>query len=424
MIQALKVPKNIWYLYWIDLEESVPAPVGKDWFIPTLVVICDRTGTPVAPPEIMEELDQTRIETTLYKIFDKTPPPDHLTIPESPDWDHEAWKEFSTECKLEIRFQPGDKSAPDDLKHVTRMVVLQADRGDKTPPSPREVAWGLTRTALRVRSQSKRLSLLNLALAKDPDCSVARIELADMEFQSANWKACREAYEEIIQREGERRNDPSTLWWIDKDTRPYLRAIYGRAMTDWHLSRFAEAAIGLEDLLACNPSDNQGTRFLIPMLHLLAESAEKASLYFKNYADTYPRDFKEPSFLFGWAITASLEGQEALAREKYIEGILRNIYIAPMLLELDEPSRSTWFPGDRAEPNYASEFTQSYALLWDREPGALRILREVYQEMLPRLVKIVQHRELMTDFQDQRYAPDFKAKWQDFVTEEERLTTP
>jgi len=66
MIQALKVPKNIWYLYWIDLEESVPAPVGKDWFIPTLVVICDRSGTPVAPPEIMEELDQARIETTLY----------------------------------------------------------------------------------------------------------------------------------------------------------------------------------------------------------------------------------------------------------------------------------------------------------------------------------------------------------------------
>jgi len=163
---------------------------------------------------------------------------------------------------------------------------------------------------------------------------------------------------------------------------------------------------------------------LIPMLHLLAESPEKASLYFKNYAETYPRDFKEPSFLFGWAITASLEGQEALAREKYIEGILRNIYIAPMLLELEEPSRSTWFPGDRAEPNYASEFTQSYALLWDREPGALRILREVYQEMLPRLAKIVQHRELMTDFQDQRYEPDFKAKWQDFVTEEERLTTP
>jgi hypothetical protein len=44
--------------------------------------------------------------------------------------------------------------------------------------------------------------------------------------------------------------------------------------------------------------------------------------------------------------------------------------------------------------------------------------------MLPRLTKIVQHRELMTDFQDQRYEPDFKAKWQDFVTEEERLTTP
>ena len=53
MIQALKTPRNTWHLHWIDLEEPVPS--GSDWFLPTLVVICDRSGSPVVPPEIMEE---------------------------------------------------------------------------------------------------------------------------------------------------------------------------------------------------------------------------------------------------------------------------------------------------------------------------------------------------------------------------------
>jgi hypothetical protein len=195
-------------------------------------------------------------------------------------------------------------------------------------------------------------------------------------------------------------------------------------MTDWHLANYTEAARSLEDLLLCNPADNQGARFLIPMLYLLAELPEKAASYLVEYSETYPDDFKEPSFLFGWALCSSLEGQEAQARAKYIEGILRNIYIAPMLLETEEPPRNTWLPGDRAEPNYAAEFIQSYAVLWDREPGALRILREVHQEMLPRIAQIVRHREMMTDFSDQHYEPDFKAKWQELVAEEDRLTTP
>ncbi len=77
------------------------------------------------------------------------------------------------------------------------------------------------------------------------------------------------------------------------------------------------------------------------------------------------------------------------AREKYREAILKNISIAPMLLEAPEPPRGLWYPNDRAEPNYAAEFIDSYAVLWDREPGALRILREVWQELQPRVAEIV-----------------------------------
>lgn len=422
MIQALKVPKNAWHLYWLDLEE--PLPAGRDWFVPTLVVVCDRSGTPVAPPEIMEELDQVRVESMLYRIFEKTPPPDQLLVPQDEEWDDEDWKAFSTECKVDIRFQPAERSAPEELRAMTRAFVMHVGRPEKPLPGPEEVAHGLVRTGLRLRSRLKRLVHFRLALAKDPECAPARIELADADFADGNWKACGEAYDEILKRGAPLRNDPETIWWKDPSTRPYLRAIYGRAMTSWHLSRFAEAAADLVDLLACNPADNQGARFLVPMLHLLAENPEAAAKYFSRYAKKYPRDFQEPSFLFGWALSASLEGRESAAREKYIEGILRNIYIAPMLLETEEPPRQMWVPGDRADSNYASEFVQSYAVLWDREPGALRILREVWQEFRPRVEEIVRLRERIQEFQDQHYDPDYKAQWQTLLDEEEKLCTP
>jgi hypothetical protein len=129
--------------------------------------------------------------------------------------------------------------------------------------------------------------------------------------------------------------------------------------------------------------------------------------------------------MFGWALSLTLEGRETEALAKYREAMLKNVYIAPMLLEDPEPPRGgQWFPNDRAEPAYAGEFIDSYAILWDREPAALRLLREAWQDAVPRVEKIVALREHMADFQDQRYEPDYKKLWQQFVEEDDRLTTP
>ncbi len=421
MIQPLKAPKNNWFLYWIDLEEPIPSRTA--WFLPTLVIVCDRSGTPVAPPEVLEELDQPRIENMLYKLFESLGTPDRLSVSASEDWDAEAWQSFSADCKVDIRFQTPDSRSPDELRSLTKTLVLRVGRGADSQPQVRDVAAGLVRTALRLRSASKREAHFRLALTRDAECAAARIELADIEFQTGNWKSCLAAYEEIIRREGQRWG-AKTAWWSDRETRPFLRAVYGKAMTQWHLGRYAPAARTLEELLDYNSSDNQGARFLVPMLHLLSDSSERAAAYFSRYAKLYPGDYAEPSFLFGHALTHSLEGREQEARGKYLEGILKNIYLAPMLLELDEPPRGLWLPNDRAEPNYAAEFVESYAVLWDREPGALRLLREVYEEALPRVEEIARHRELMTDFQDQRYEADYKAKWLALVAEDERLTKP
>ncbi|MDX2080750.1 MAG: tetratricopeptide repeat protein [Terrimicrobiaceae bacterium] len=421
MIQPIKAPKSNWFLYWVHLEEPVPS--GDDWFLPTLVIVCDRAGTPLAPPEMLEELDQTRIENFLYKLFDRLGQPDRLTITASDEWDPEAWKAFSADCKIDLRFQEIDARSPDEIRALTKTIVMRVGGQPQGPRATRELAAGLARTALRMRSPSKKSALLKLALDRDPDCAPARVELADLEFQNGNWKACLAAYEEVVKRESTRWTGHHA-WWTDRATRPFLRAIYGKAMTLWHLARYPIAARTLEELLALNPKDNQGARFLIPMLHLLAEAPERAAAAFQRYAENYPKDYAEPSFLFGWGLCYSLEGREQEARAKYIEGSLRNIYLAPMLLEQDEPPKNLWFPNDRAEPGYAAEFIESYAVLWDREPGALRLLREIHEELQPRIAELVAHRSQMADFQDQRYDPDYKQAWQDLVAADEKLMLP
>ncbi len=420
MIQPLKSSKTTWFVYWIDLEEPVPS--GADYMLPTLLIVCDAGGAPLAAPEVMEELDQLRVEGFLIKLFERLGAPDRLAIGVSDDWETDDWKTFSGDHGVEIRFQRFDRTGPDELRALAQTVVLRFTREGSPAARSKDIARGLVNTAMRVRSPQKKLALLKSALDRDADCSTARIELADAEFQHGNWKSCMAAYEEVIARELPRWQERHPQWWVNRETRPLLRALYGRGMTLWHQGHHADASAQFEQLLALNPRDNQGVRFFIPLLHLLGENAEAAAAYFDRYADEYPRDYAEPSFLFGWALCQTLGGNEAEAREKYRDAILKNIYIAPMLLEAQEPPRGLWHPNDRAEPGYAGEFIDSYAVLWDREPGALRILREVWQDLEPRMKEIIALREQMADFQDQRYEPDYKPRWQAFVSEDERLT--
>jgi hypothetical protein len=65
---------------------------------------------------------------------------------------------------------------------------------------------------------------------------------------------------------------------------------------------------------------------------------------------------------------------------------------------------------------------QSYAVLWDRDPAALRFLHELHAEVTPRIEKILALRRTMAEWQDQRYDKDFKAKWKTMTEENESLT--
>lgn len=433
MIQPLDTSRNNWRLLWLDLDEPVPgpfsaqekvslAPLGSDqeYYLPTCLLVTTSGGKPLCAPEILEELDQVRAEQLLSRLFDEHGAPDRLTISESSDWDTEAWNSFATDCRIEIAFGSHPTAKPADLLQFARRIA-QRLRGDSFH-SPSAIARGLVSSSRRLRSPGKKSAYLKKALEQDADCVLARIELADADYQAARWTESRRGYQELIDREQRRWKGETPHWWNDPDTRPYLRAIYGLAMTEWHRGRFADTAKDLEKLLSLNPLDNQGVRFLIPLVHLLGENDEKALKSFADYDLNYPDDYCEPALLFGKGLALWRSGEEQSASDAYKAAMLKNLFIAPMLLDHPTPPQEIWHPNDRAEPGYAQDFMQSYATLWDRNPASVRFLRETYAAFLPSLEQVIAHRLMMSEWQDQRYDRNFKVRWKEMTELDEKLT--
>ena len=150
-----------------------------------------------------------------------------------------------------------------------------------------------------------------------------------------------------------------------------------------------------------------------------SENTEAASRYFERYTDKFPDDYPEPCVSsFGWALCLTLEGDESEARDKYPQRMLRN------LLHRANASRraralARCELNDRAEPTYAAEFIDSYAVLWDRETGASQYYAgEAWQDLRPpHVLEIVALRERMADFQD-RFKQDYKRLWQQLMRSE------
>ena len=142
-------------------------------------------------------------------------------------------------------------------------------------------------------------------------------------------------------------------------------------------------------------------------------------MFFRDYAARYPGDMPNAWLSFAWALTLCLEGDDQGARQKYREGMMANIYIAPRLLGERPPPEDIYHPSERDEPHSAVEFAGSFGGLWDREAAAMRVLRDAHEEMRPALEELIVRRRALVDLMDQRYDPEYRAKWARMVDEEE-----
>ncbi|MFZ9931958.1 MAG: tetratricopeptide repeat protein [Chthoniobacterales bacterium] len=414
MIQPLKNDPSVWSLCWVDLPE--PLPVENDFFLPTVLLLVGPRFEPLVAPEIVDELDQIAAEDWLSRQLDEIGPPDQLLVWKAPEWVAEDWKYFGRDWKMKVKLVVPPRH---EAKLQEQIGGSPPPRVLETPSS--EVSAGLLRGIRRLRSPRKRRATVEKAIDLDPANHEAKIELADMEMSSGHYARALEIFSAVDEELSPvfRRRTPR--WWEDPATRPFLRALSGTMLCQWHLGRAPEAADTAQRLLQHDKDDHMGARFYLPLFLLLAGELESASAYFRHYAKHYPDDMPNAWLSFAWGLVLCLEGDDQGARRKYREGLFTNIYIAPRLLGERPPPEDIYHPTERDEPQSAAEFAGAFGGLWEREAAAVRILRDACAEASPALDALIERRTRMADFMNQHYDPDYRAKWNKLLDEDEKL---
>ncbi len=431
MIQPIRTSPILWTVEWLDLNE--PCRSGAGVILPTLLfVFGGRQGKQELYRDMVAELDQRRLERLLGKLFLEHGNPDRLFLAGADEWDPTACEAFARDGNFELIIYEEDEQQLPGVVHLARStrdalgepirLALASEIASCGTERLREMAEGLAAQAAGMRSGRKRLAMLEKAVELDTKSPLALVSLAELEFQRGDATKSLSLHEKaLVTQRSPRCPDGDPAWWTEPETRPALRALMGRAVCKWHLGNLTDATQDLELLLARNPRDNQGARFLLPLLYQLAQQQDEAMRFFHAYEKQYERDFYDPGMLFCWGLTLWQADDEIAAAEKYRGAQLRNIYIAPILLDRSEPPEDLWQPHDRAEPGYADEFCYSFGSLWDRDAAARRFLAECHERFAEDLAAITDLRRRMGEMQDQRYEPQHEELWQALVEEEKAL---
>lgn len=158
--------------------------------------------------------------------------------------------------------------------------------------------------------------------------------------------------------------------WGFLENRPFLRVAHGVVLSQLRLGQRNEALPLMERMLAWNPNDNQGVRYLIGSEYLRAGEMTKAARIFTDEAEHYPPYYYEHALLHLNA------GDPISAATMLRHGFVANGYIAEMLSGNPEPAPlAIWHSSNLAEPKTARSYLVRCGGLWRRTPGAIGFMR-------------------------------------------------
>ncbi|HYG89952.1 MAG TPA: tetratricopeptide repeat protein [Azospirillum sp.] len=164
-----------------------------------------------------------------------------------------------------------------------------------------------------------------------------------------------------------------TVKWGYLENRPFLRALHGAALCQLRLRRRDEAARLMERMLAYNPDDNQGMRYLLGSEYLRLGKRDKARPLFEAESASYP------PYHYELALLHIETGNWAAAATSLRRGFCANSYIAELLGGNPDPAPlAIWHGSYFAEPELAKEYLADYGDLWRRRPDAVAFVRWLF----------------------------------------------
>jgi tetratricopeptide (TPR) repeat protein len=208
-------------------------------------------------------------------------------------------------------------------KNIDELVA-----GQQLAPEDQAQEWALD--AQEAPSEAAALDLLERALALDPGCCDALVQLAFLKYTTAA---------ELIRRLGEAAaleearlgkaffKEHKGHFWGFHETRPFMRALYCQAETLFAAGRLEEAKKIFTRMIQLNPGDNQGVRAPLGPLTLLLGDLKGYRVLrnkFKGSADLELLwcDVLE-AFLMGILPDAALRYERALAANGYMPAYLK-----------------------------------------------------------------------------------------------------
>jgi tetratricopeptide (TPR) repeat protein len=216
----------------------------------------------------------------------------------------------------------------------------------------------------------KRITLAHQALATSRNCADAYVLLAEeeadtvgraLEYYQQGVEAGRRALGEDYFR------DAVGHFWGLLETRPYMRALNGKADMLWQLRRHEEAIALFREMLRLNPGDNQGGRYSLLQLLLELDRGDEARALIDQYADEY-----SAAWLYTRALLAfQQEGDSSNSTRALKEALKQNPHVPAYLSGQKRiPNRLPDYisPGGESE---AIDYAVGHLNDWRRTPGAV-----------------------------------------------------
>lgn len=270
------------------------------------------------------------------------------------------------------------------MDEMNQFLQEHLESGQPVPASLPETdldrAQDLVYKAHEARTQAQALKLVRQALDISPDCADGYVLLAELTAQTLaeEW-----AFYEAGVRAGERAlgadfEAVKGHFWGHIETRPYMRARMGLAVTLWNLGRLEEAAQHMSTMLELNPNDNQGVRHLFITLLLELNDIRRMEKLLKQYPDDWSAYWKYGQALYEFR----KNGPGGKADEILADAIDYNPHVPSYLLGKKklpkQPSAPYYSPGDETE---ALDYIIDGIRPWTATEGALQWLEDMLTKL-------------------------------------------
>jgi tetratricopeptide (TPR) repeat protein len=234
-----------------------------------------------------------------------------------------------------------------------------------------DIAW----TAWDEPNRKKRIQLAKKAMKVSPDCADAYVILAQESARTPAeteemYRKGIEAGERAIGKKGFK--EGAGHFWGILETRPYMRAKHGLAMTLWDLGKREEAVDHYREMLGLNPNDNQGMReVLLPCLIELGRDVEALRLL-KEYEKCASATWEYSAVLLAFR----REGDSANSRGLLAEAMKYNKHVPKYLLGREKIGRGLPEFMSLGDENEALVYLHFNTNCWKVTPGAIAWLAQ------------------------------------------------